>query len=162
MDSVDAQTPAKPASRPHRHCFALIAAFFFAACASGGNHPNLAITVAAISGRMQGAGIRNGMASGDYTVRVRVENRSQEDVAIHSIRVAAADPGLMSDDPPQDVEETIGAGAAQTFDVDLTVSSNGRALNPAPQILQSVSVDVSCTGSVSGNFTAGGTFSLNH
>ena len=87
----------------HSHRVALITALFFAACASGGNHPNLAISVSPVSGRVQGAGLRAGAAVGDYTVRVTIENRSQEDVTIHSIRVGAADAGLMSDDVPQDV-----------------------------------------------------------
>ncbi|HJT16087.1 MAG TPA: hypothetical protein VJ853_01795 [Thermoanaerobaculia bacterium] len=144
----------------HSHRFALIAALFLAACASGGKHPNLAISVSPLSGRVLGSGIRGGAATGDYTVRVTVENRSQEDVTIHSIRVGAADAGLMSNDVPQDVEETIAPGAVRQFDMYLSVSTTGRTLNPTPQVLQSVSVDLSCTGSASGDFTAGGTYSL--
>jgi hypothetical protein len=138
-----------------------LALLLIAGCASGGANHDLSITVLeTVTGSP--TGVHAVTLIGAHTLRVQIENRSHQEIVIHSIKIEPPGPDLYSDDPSQSVEELIGPGVTRTYDMYLTVSTSSRTRSPTSQMLDSVTVDVVGTGSESGNFMAGGSYSVTH
>ena len=129
-------------------------------CASGDTH-KLSVTVfeTVVATR---AGIQAETLMGQHMLRVQIENESHQEIVVHAARVAPAGPDLWTDDPSQSIEQSIGPGQSQSFDLFLTVSTSSRSRAATSQMLDSVSVDLSCTGSETGNFIDSGTYQVNH
>jgi len=81
---------------------------------------------------------------------------------VHSTRIEPAGQALFTEDPSQSVELLIGPGQMQSFEMYLSVSASSRTRVPTSDLLDSVSVDLSCTGSETGNFIDSGTYQVNH
>lgn len=132
-----------------------------AGCASGGTH-DVGIEVFETV-TMTGTGsVQAVTLIGAHMLRVQIVNRSHQEIVVHSMKIEPADPDLYSDDPPQSIEELIGPGVTRTYDMYLTVSTSSRLRSPTSQTLGLVNVDLVGTGSESGNFIAGGSYSVNH
>jgi len=130
-------------------------ALLFVACASGGNH-NIGVTVfEAVTSTGFPVNVH-----GSHLLSVRIENQSHQEIVVHRIRIEPA--GFFTEDPSQSVELLIGPGQMQSFEMYLNVSTSSRGRVPTSDLLDSVSVDLSCTGPETGDFIAGGTYQVNH
>jgi hypothetical protein len=130
-------------------------------CASGGNH-DLGITVLETVTPSPYGGLQAVTLIGAHMLRLQIENRSHQEIVVHSMKIEPADPDLYTDDPSQSIEELIGPGVTRTYDMYLTLSTSSRTRSTTLQMLGSVNVDLVCTGSESGNFIAGGSYSVTH
>ncbi|HJT16085.1 MAG TPA: hypothetical protein VJ853_01785 [Thermoanaerobaculia bacterium] len=139
-----------------------MALLLLAGCASSGSNHDLGVTVFETVTVSPFNGVQAVTLLGSHMLRVQIENRSHQEITVHSIQLQPNDPDLFSDDPSQSIELLIGPGQSQTFDTYFNVSANSRTARPTAQMLESIRVDLSCTGTESGNFIAGGTYSVNH
>ena len=130
-------------------------------CASSGSNHDLGIMVFEAVASSYGD-FRAATILGSHMLRVQIENRSHQDITVHTIRLEPNDPDLFTDDPAQSVEEIVGAGDKRSFDMYFTISSNPRTRSTTSRMLDSIKIDLSCTASETGNFVAGGTYSVNH
>jgi hypothetical protein len=139
-----------------------LALVLIAGCASGGANHDLGITVLETVTPTPYGGVQAVTLIGAHMLRVQIENRSHQEIVVHSIKIEPPGPDLYSDDPSQSIEELIGPGVTRTYDMYLTVSTSSRTRSTTSQMLDSVTVDVVGTGSESGNFIAGGSYSVTH
>jgi hypothetical protein len=146
----------------HRQRFAVVAALLLAACASSGSNHNVGITVFETVTASPYGGLQAVTLLGSHLLRVQFENHSNQMIVVHSIQLDPADPDLFSDDPSQNIELTIGPGQQESVDMYMTVSTSSRTRSTTSQTLDSVRVDLACTGSETGDFIAGGTYSVLH
>src|ERR1700756_5513779 len=123
-------------------------ALLFVGCASGGSH-NIGVTVFEA---VTSAGFPISL-HGSHLLRVQIENQSHQEIVVHNIRIEPV--GFFTEDPSQSVEFVVGPGQVQSFEMYLNVSTSSRGRVPVIDLLDSVSVDLSCTGSETGNFIAG-------
>jgi hypothetical protein len=141
-----------------RTAFALL---LLAGCSSSAANHELGITVfESVTNTPYGP--RAVTLIGSHILHVQIDNRSHQEITVHSIQLQPNDPDLFSDDPAQSIELLVGPGETKSIDTYFNVSANSRTQRPTSQILESIRVDLSCSAADTGNFLAGGTYSVNH
>ena len=93
---------------------------------------------------------------GPHNLRLHVENRSQQEITVQSIRIEAAGIDLDSEDGGADVNQLVGPGETSVFDVYLTVSTRGQS-KPSGSLTE-VNATIGGTLSDGKTFTDGGRF----
>ena len=133
-------------------------------CASGGSNHRMRLQVFELVRVPPGSVIAQGapilQLLGPHYLRIRVDNQSEQNVTIHSVKLDPDARETYTDDLSQSIEKTIPPGGFDMFDVILNVYADRHAM-PSDRALDYVKIMMSCSNDTT-DFVDSGSHAVSH